>query len=129
MTEPDPDIIIPTMSTETERTFSDTKHVIPPTRTGLGVDIVEAEECLRARYKAGIWEGEEGEEGGEGGGEVLHSHWSKEHRSNVKYVNYAFRFSGPVTALRAGTRAKSKSSHGSVTPNQTGTQTSHLHPC
>jgi hypothetical protein len=32
----------------------------------------------------------------------------------IKSVNYAFRFSGPVTALRA--RAKSKSSHGSVTP-------------
>ena len=27
-------------------------------------------------------------------------------------MNYAFRFSGPVTALRAGTRTKSKSSHG-----------------
>jgi hypothetical protein len=38
--------------------------------------------------------------------------------SGVKYapVNYAVWFSGPVTALRAGTRAKSKSSHGSVTP-------------
>ena len=37
----------------------------------------------------------------------------------VKYVpvNYAFQFSGPVTALRAGTRANSKSSHGSVTLN------------
>ena len=42
-------------------------------------------------------------------------------------MNYAFRFSGSVTALRAGTRAKSnsedltpKSSHGSVThaPNK-----------
>ena len=31
-------------------------------------------------------------------------------------MNYAFQFSGPVTALRAGTRAKSKSSHGPVIP-------------
>jgi hypothetical protein len=45
---------IPAMSAETERTFSDAKHVIPPTRTCLGVDIVEAEECLHAWYKAGI---------------------------------------------------------------------------
>jgi hAT family C-terminal dimerisation region len=54
MTELDPNIIIPTMSTETERTFSDTKHIIPPTRTSLGADIVEAEKFLRAWYKAGI---------------------------------------------------------------------------
>jgi hypothetical protein len=45
---------IPAMSAETERTFSDTKHTISPTRTCLGADIVEAEECLHAWYKAGI---------------------------------------------------------------------------
>jgi hAT family C-terminal dimerisation region len=41
-------------SAETERTFSDTKHLISPTRTCLGADIVEAEECLKAWYKAGF---------------------------------------------------------------------------
>src|SRR6266516_1331057 len=45
---------IPAMSAETERTFSQTKHTISPTRTCLGADIVEAEECLHAWYKAGI---------------------------------------------------------------------------
>jgi hypothetical protein len=45
---------IPAMSAETERTFSDTKHTISPTRTCLGADIVEAEESLHAWYKAGI---------------------------------------------------------------------------
>ena len=34
----------------------------------------------------------------------------------VKYVNYAFRFSGPVTALRAGARAKSKIDYNKLLP-------------
>jgi hypothetical protein len=45
---------IPAMSAETERTFSDTKLTIPPSRTCLGADIVEAQECLQAWYKAGF---------------------------------------------------------------------------
>jgi hypothetical protein len=47
-------LYIPTMSAETERTFSDTKHMISQTRTCFGADIVEAEECPHAWYKAGI---------------------------------------------------------------------------
>jgi hypothetical protein len=45
---------IPAMSAETERTFSNAKHIISSTRTCLGADIVEAEECLHAWYKAGM---------------------------------------------------------------------------
>jgi hypothetical protein len=45
---------IPAMSAETERVFSDTKLTIPPQRTRLGADIVEAEECERAWLKAGL---------------------------------------------------------------------------
>jgi hypothetical protein len=48
---------IPTISAETERTFSDTKYTISPTRTCLEANIIEAEECLHAWYKAGIWGG------------------------------------------------------------------------
>jgi hypothetical protein len=43
---------IPAMSAETERVFRDTKLTIPPQRTRLGADIVEAEECERAWLKA-----------------------------------------------------------------------------
>jgi hypothetical protein len=45
---------IPAMSAETERVFSNTKLMISPNRTCLGADIVEAEECLQAWYKAGF---------------------------------------------------------------------------
>jgi hAT family C-terminal dimerisation region len=45
---------IPAMSAETERIFSDTKHKVSPSRTCLSADIVEAEECLQAWYKAGF---------------------------------------------------------------------------
>lgn len=47
-------LFIPAMSAETEHSFSGTKHTITPTRTCLGADIVEAEECLRAWFRAGF---------------------------------------------------------------------------
>jgi hypothetical protein len=48
-------IFIPAMSAELERVFNDTKLTISLTRTRLGVDIVEAEECLRVWHRADIW--------------------------------------------------------------------------
>jgi hypothetical protein len=45
---------IPAMSAETERVFSDTKLMIPPQRTRLGADIVEAQKCEKAWLKAGL---------------------------------------------------------------------------
>jgi hypothetical protein len=45
---------IPAMSAETERVFSDTKHMISDTRYRLGPDIIEALECQNRWMKAEI---------------------------------------------------------------------------
>ena len=47
---------IPAMSAETERIFSDTKLYISPLRSRLGIDIVEAMECLLRWNRAGLQE-------------------------------------------------------------------------
>jgi hypothetical protein len=43
-------LAIPPMSDECERTFSSAKHLINDTRNQLDMDIIEANECLRAWY-------------------------------------------------------------------------------
>ena len=47
-------LLIPAMSAETERVFSDTKLTISPIRNRLSKDIIEATECLNRWYKAGL---------------------------------------------------------------------------
>jgi hypothetical protein len=45
---------IPAMSAETERVFSDTKHIISDTRYRLGAGIIEALECQNRWIRAEI---------------------------------------------------------------------------
>jgi hypothetical protein len=47
-------LFIPAMSAETERVFSDINHTITPNRMCLGAEIIKAEKCLQAWYKAGF---------------------------------------------------------------------------
>jgi hAT family C-terminal dimerisation region len=48
-------LLIPAMSSETERVFSSTKLTILLTRNQLGDDIIKATECLNRWYKADLW--------------------------------------------------------------------------
>lgn len=47
-------ISIPAMSAETERVFSETKHIIPDVRRRLGATTIEAQECSKRWKQAGI---------------------------------------------------------------------------
>jgi hAT family C-terminal dimerisation region len=47
-------LAIPAMSAECERVFSSCKLLITPNRNKLGVDSIEASECLRHGYRNGL---------------------------------------------------------------------------
>lgn len=47
-------LTIPAMSAETERVFSETKHIIPDVRRRLGAEVIEAQECNKRWKRAGI---------------------------------------------------------------------------
>jgi hypothetical protein len=49
---------IPAMSADPERLFSSAKLLIRDLRNKLGIDIIEAFECLESWYKIRGWEGE-----------------------------------------------------------------------
>jgi hypothetical protein len=49
---------IPAMSADLERLFSSAKLLITDLRNKLGMDIIEAFECLKSWYKTKGWEGE-----------------------------------------------------------------------
>jgi hypothetical protein len=49
---------IPAMSADPERLFSSAKLLITDLRNKLGMDIIEAFECLKSWYKIKGWEGE-----------------------------------------------------------------------
>jgi hypothetical protein len=46
---------IPGMSAEVERVFSSAKLMIPPERSNLGADAIEAGECIRSWIKNGLF--------------------------------------------------------------------------
>jgi hypothetical protein len=47
-------LFIPAMSAETKRVFSDIGYTVSSRRMCLGVNVVKAEECLQAWYRAGL---------------------------------------------------------------------------
>jgi hypothetical protein len=47
-------LLIPAMSSETERGFSGAKLTLSPSRNRLSEDVIEATECLNRWYKAGL---------------------------------------------------------------------------
>jgi hypothetical protein len=47
-------LAIPAMSAECERVFSSAGKMVTPERNRLGDDIIEAGECLKARWDSGL---------------------------------------------------------------------------
>ena len=47
------------MSSEAERVFSDTKHIISDERTSLQMTTIEALECLKSWFRTGLFTNDE----------------------------------------------------------------------